>query len=154
MAQDSKTFRAVHKWARIMPRKARLIATLVRGMPVNDALAILNNSPQRAAKLFHKVVKSALANASNDVDIDLNALVLAESRVDAGPLLGGRQRWRPRAMGRATPIRKRTSHLRIGLAEAGAEAQNDKRAGKRAGKKVAAPKAAAPEAAPAETAEE
>ena len=132
MAQSTKTFRAVHKWARIMPRKARLIATLVRGMPVNDALALLSNSPQRGAKLFYKVVKSALANASNDVDIDLNALVLAESRVDAGGLLGGRQRWRPRAMGRATPIRKRTSHLRIGLAEA--EARRSKRAQKGAEK--------------------
>ena len=134
MAKDSKTFRAVHKWARIQPRKARLIATLVRGMPVNDALALLSNMPQRGAKLFHKVVKSALANASHDVDIDLNALVLAESRVDAGGLLGGRQRWRPRAMGRATPIRKFTSHLRIGLAEA--EARRSKRAQKR--EKIAA----------------
>ena len=118
MAGEAKKFRAVHKWARIQPRKARLIADLVRGMPVNDALAVLANHPRRGAKLLHKVMKSALANASNDLDVDLNALVVAESRVDAGPLLGGRARWRPRAMGRATPIRKRSSHLRIGLEEA------------------------------------
>jgi len=148
MAQSTKTFRAVHKWARIQPRKARLIATLVRGMPVNDALALLANSPQRGAKLFHKVVKSALANASHDVDIDLNALVLAESRVDAGGLLGGRQRWRPRAMGRATPIRKFTSHLRIGLAEA--EERRSKRAQKASRKKTKP--APAPESAGTETA--
>lgn len=114
----AKSFRAIHRWARIAPRKARLIADLVRGMPVNDALAVLENNPKRAAHFFKKVVKSALANASQDLEIDLNALVLSESRVDEGPLLGGRARWRPRAQGRATPIKKRTSHLHISLSEA------------------------------------
>ncbi len=117
-SKETKVFRAVHRYARIQPRKARLVATLVRGLPVNDAIALLKTHPRRAAHLIHKVVKSALANASNDLDVDLNALVVAESIVDGGPLLGGRARWRPRAMGRATPIRKRTSHLRIGLQEA------------------------------------
>ena len=115
---EAKTFHAVHRWARIAPRKARLVADLVRGMPVNDALAILENHPKRAAQLLQKVVRSAMSNASNDLDTDLNALVIREARVDMGPLLGGRARWRPRAMGRATPILKRTSHLRIGLQEA------------------------------------
>ena len=115
---ETKVFRAVHRYARIQPRKARLVATMVRGLPVNDAIALLQTHPRRAAHLLHKVVKSALANASNDLDVDLNALVVAEACVDGGPLLGGRARWRPRAMGRATPILKRTSHLRIGLREA------------------------------------
>ena len=114
----AKSFRAIHRWARIAPRKARLIADLVRGMPVNDAVAVLDNNPKRAAHFFKKVVKSALANASQDLEIDLNALVVSESRVDEGPLLGGRARWRPRAQGRATPIKKRTSHLHISLSEA------------------------------------
>lgn len=114
----AKSFRAIHRWARIAPRKARLIADLVRGMPVNDAVAVLENNPKRAAHFFKKVVKSALANASQDLEIDLNALVVSESRVDEGPLLGGRARWRPRAQGRATPIKKRTSHLHISLSEA------------------------------------
>ena len=114
----SKEFRAIHRWARIAPRKARLVADLVRGMPVNDAVALLEGHPKRAAHFFKKVVKSALANASQDLDVDLNALVVSESRVDEGPLLGGRARWRPRAQGRATPIKKRTSHLRISLSEA------------------------------------
>jgi large subunit ribosomal protein L22 len=114
----AKSFRAIHRWARIAPRKARLIADLVRGMPVNDAVAVLENNPKRAAHFFKKVVKSALANASQDLEIDLNALVVSESRVDEGPLLGGRARWRPRAQGRATPIMKRTSHLHISLSEA------------------------------------
>ena len=116
--EQAKSFRAIHRWARIAPRKARLIADMVRGMPVNDAVSVLDGHPKRAAYLFHKVLKSALANASQDLDIDLNALIVSESRVDEGPLLGGRVRWRPRAQGRATPIHKRTSHLRISLSEA------------------------------------
>ncbi len=120
MAEPTKTkvFRAVHRYARTAPRKARLLATMVRGLPVNDAIALLKTHPRRAAHLLHKVIKSALANAGNDLDVDLNALVVAEAIVDGGPLLGGRARWRPRAMGRATPILKRTSHLRNGLQEA------------------------------------
>jgi len=115
--EQAKTYRAIHRWARIAPRKARLVADMVRGMPVNDAVSILDGHPKRAAYLLHKVLKSAIANASQDLDVDLNALVVSESRVDEGPLLGGRVRWRPRAQGRATPIHKRTSHLRIGLSE-------------------------------------
>ncbi len=112
-----KTYRATHRWARIAPRKARLVAAMVQGLPVNDAIAILENNPRRASSLLIKVVKSALSNASQEADVDLNALIVSEARVDMGPLLGGRVRWRPRAMGRATPIRKRTSHLYIVLAE-------------------------------------
>mgnify|MGYP003572792293 CR=1 FL=1 len=115
---SAKSYRAIHRWARIAPRKARLIADLVRGMPVNDAVNTLEANPKRAAALFQKVLKSALANASQDLDVDLNALVVSESRVDEGPLLGGRARWRPRAQGRATPIHKRTSHLHVSLSEA------------------------------------
>ena len=127
---EGKIYHASHRWARIAPRKARLVADLVRGLPVNDALAILASHPRRSAKLLHKVVKSALANASNDMDVDLNALVVHQARVDMGPLLGGRGRWRPRAMGRATPIRKRTSHLLIELSEA-AELRSRRRGGRR-----------------------
>ncbi len=114
---EERRYRASHRHARIAPRKARLVAAMVRGMPVNDALAALEHSPKRAAFLMRKIVRSAMANASNDLDVDLNALVVRESRVDEGPLLGGRARWRPRAQGRATPIHKRTSHIIVGLAE-------------------------------------
>jgi large subunit ribosomal protein L22 len=112
-----KSFRAVHRWARIAPRKARLVADLLRGLPVDDALAILDHQPQRAAVLLRKVVKSAMANASQDLEVDLKALIVEEARVDMGPLLGGRARWRPRSQGRAVPILKRTSHLIVGLKE-------------------------------------
>ena len=135
-----KTFVATHRWARIGPRKVRLIAALVRGLAVNDAIAVLQNSPQRGARLLRKVVQSALANASQDIDVDLNALVVSDARVDMGPLLGGRPRWRPRAMGRATPIRKRTSHLRIALSEAAERRQRRGSTEKR--QEEAAPEAA------------
>ena len=114
---DPKVFRAVHRFARIAPRKARLVADLVRGLPVDDAMAILETHPRRAAYLLRKVLKSAMDNASQDIDVNLKALVVTDARIDQGPLLGGRARWRPRAMGRATPIRKHTSHLIIGLTE-------------------------------------
>jgi len=117
MAEATKSFRAVHRWARIAPRKARLVTELVRGLPVDDALAILDQHPKRAAALLRKVMRSAMANASQDLEVDLKSLVVEEARVDMGPLLGGRPRWRPRSQGRAVPIRKRTSHLIIALAE-------------------------------------
>lgn len=115
---DIRVWRASHRYARIMPRKARFLASMVRGMKVNDAIAALDNHPRRGAALLRKVLRSALANASNEVDVDLNALVVAEAHVDMGPLLGGRPRWNTRAMGRATPIWRRTSHLVVGLSEA------------------------------------
>lgn len=108
-------FRASHKYARITARKARLAADLVRGLPVNQAIEMLQFSPQRACRLVEKVLRSALANANQDTRVDLNKLVVSESRVDDGPLLGGRPRFRPAARGRAMPIRKRTSHIHIGL---------------------------------------
>jgi large subunit ribosomal protein L22 len=135
-AAGNKTCEAVHRWARIAPRKARLIADLVRGLPVNAALAVLEHHPRRGAALLKKVLRSAMANASTDLDVDLNALVVHEARIDMGPLLNGRRRWRPRAMGRATPINKRTSHLRIGLREA--EALRRQRGAKPAGAAPAA----------------
>jgi large subunit ribosomal protein L22 len=90
---------------------------MLRGLPVDDALAVLDQHPKRASMLLRKVVKSAMANASQDLEVDLKSLVIEEARVDMGPLLGGRARWRPRSQGRAVPILKRTSHLIVGLRE-------------------------------------
>ena len=72
MAGAEKVYRAAHRWARIAPRKARLVASMVRGLPVNDAIAVLDNHPRRASALLSKVVKSALSNASQEADVDLN----------------------------------------------------------------------------------
>ena len=68
--------------------------------------------------MIKKVIRSAIANASNDLDVNLSRLYVVDAPVDGAGLLSGRVRWRPRAMGRAFPIRKRTSHLSITLAEA------------------------------------
>lgn len=110
-------FVASHRHAQITARKARLVADLVRGLPVNKALTVLERSPKRAAYLMKKVVRSAVANAEfkTEGSIDLNDLMVGEARVDEGPLLGGHMRWRPAARGRAMPYRKRTSHIHVRL---------------------------------------
>ena len=113
----TKTFKASHRGARISPYKARPVMDMVRRKPVQEALNILEYEPRRAAPMIKKVIKSALANASSDLEVNLNNLVVWDARVDGAGLLNGRKRWRPRAMGRAFPILKRTSHLSVVLAE-------------------------------------
>jgi len=110
-------FVAKHRFARITARKARLAADLIRGRGVNEALEVLQFSPRRAAVFYIKVLKSAVANASQDEDVDVNNLVVTDARADDGPLLQHRLRWRPGPQGRAMPVRKRTSHLTVVVAE-------------------------------------
>jgi large subunit ribosomal protein L22 len=112
-----KTFRASHRMARISPFKARLVIDLIRGKPVEEAIGLMDWEPRRAAHLIGKVLRSALANASSDLDVNLKSLVVADARVDGAGMLNGRRRWQPRAMGRAFPIIKRMSHINITLAE-------------------------------------
>ncbi len=114
-------FKASHRYAPVTARKARLVADLVRGLPVNRALIVLDRAPQRAAQMLGKVVRSAVANAENMAEIDPNHLHLAVCRVDEGPMKGGYKRWRPAARGRAMPYRKRTSHMHVTLATAVSE---------------------------------
>ena len=113
----AKTFRASHQHARLSPYKARPVVDLVRGKGVNQAIAILEFQDRRAAPMIRRVLQSALANASNDLEVKLNHLVVTEACVDGGPLLRGAKRFMPRAMGRAFPIRKRTCHIRVVLTE-------------------------------------
>jgi large subunit ribosomal protein L22 len=112
-----RRFAATHRNAHISPYKARLVMDLVRGKRVEDALSILEYEPRRAAPMIRKVIRSALSNASNDLDVNLKSLVVVDARIDGAGLLNGRRRWQPRAMGRAFPILKRTSHISIILAE-------------------------------------
>ena len=111
-------YRASHRYAKITARKARRAVDLVRGLPVNKALTVLEHNTRRSAYLVRKVVRSAVANAEQTGDVDLNQLHVIEARVDEGPLLGGYMRWRPSARGRAMPYRKRTSHIHIRLGSA------------------------------------
>ena len=115
---DAARFRAVHRYARITARKARLVADAIRGQRVNAALELLEFAPQRAAYFYRKALKSAVANAAQSDAVNLNRLVVTEVRADDGPLVNNRLRWRPGPQGRAMPFRKRTSHLTVVVAEA------------------------------------
>ncbi|MFE8698606.1 50S ribosomal protein L22 [Cytobacillus sp. FJAT-53684] len=106
--------KAVARTVRIAPRKARLVVDLIRGKQVGEAVAILNLTPKAASPIIEKVLKSALANAEHNYEMDVNNLVVAQAFVDEGPTL---KRFRPRAMGRASQINKRTSHITIVLSE-------------------------------------
>ena len=110
-------FVAKHRIARLPARKARLAADLIRGRGVNEAIEILSFSPRRAAVFYLKVLKSAVANAAQDEAVDVNQLVVSDARADDGPLQQHRLRWRPGPQGRAMPVRKRTSHLTVVVAE-------------------------------------
>jgi large subunit ribosomal protein L22 len=106
-------YQASHRYARIAPRKARLVADMIRGLPVDEAVTALDFSKKRAAWYYKAVLKSAIANAEEE-DADLSGLFISESRVDEGPTI---KRWRPKDRGRAHPIMKRTSHLHVVLDE-------------------------------------
>ena len=121
MSTTASSYVARHRWARITARKARLIADMIRGRSVNEALEILEFSPQRAAAFYLKVLKSAMANAAQDESVNLNRLYISDARADDGPMLNNRLRWRPGPQGRAMPFRKRTSHLTIVVREAAQE---------------------------------
>lgn len=115
--EAQNTFRAVHRYARLTARKARLVADAIRGLPVNDALSMLEFAPQRAASFYKKVLQSAVANAAQNGDVNVNRLFISEIKADGGPLLNDRLRWRPGPQGRAMPIRKRTAHLTVVVKE-------------------------------------
>jgi large subunit ribosomal protein L22 len=105
------------KNVRISPRKARLVVDAVRGRSVSDALSILAFTRKKAALPVEKLLKSAVANAMDSHGVsDVDTLVIDQIMVDEGPAL---KRFTPRARGRATPIRKRTSHIRVTLRELG-----------------------------------
>jgi large subunit ribosomal protein L22 len=106
-------FKATHKFARITPRKARLILDLIRGRDVEDALALLKFSKKRAAVLVDKVVRSAVANAGEQ-EADTGALFVKEAWADPGPTI---KRFQPKDRGKAYSIMKRTSHLVVTLEE-------------------------------------
>ncbi len=110
---------ATAKFVRVSPRKARLVADLVRGKSVTDARAILAFSTRDAAVPVRKVLESAAANADHNHGLKSDELVLTHVTVDPGPTI---KRFRPRARGSASPILKRTSHITIGLAEPAAGA--------------------------------
>ncbi|TQR18929.1 50S ribosomal protein L22 [Psychrobacillus vulpis] len=106
--------KAIAKTVRIAPRKVRLVVDLIRGKQIGEAIAILQLTPKAASPVVEKVLKSAVANAEHNYDLDVNNLVVSEVFVDEGPTL---KRFRPRAMGRASAINKRTSHITVVVSE-------------------------------------
>ncbi len=106
--------RARLRFVRIGPRKARLVAELIRGKGSEEAMNILTFTKKAAAKILVKLLKSAIANATQKKSIDIDRLYIKKITVDQGPTM---KRYQPRALGRATTIRKRTSHITLVLDE-------------------------------------
>jgi large subunit ribosomal protein L22 len=146
-------YRAIHRHARITARKARLIADLIRGRSVNQALETLEFAPQRAAVFYKKLVRSAMANAAQEESVNVNRLVISDCRADDGPMVGGRMRWRPGPQGRAMPYKKVTSHLTVKVCELVEEAPPEAEPAAKPKKKATRKGKAAVKAA-AETSEE
>ena len=109
---DVPVVRASARYLRVTPRKARLVADQVRGMPTADALPLLEFSPRGAAHDIRKLIESAMANAENNHDLVAEEMRISELNVDEGPTL---RRWRARARGRATRVDKRTCHVSVAL---------------------------------------
>lgn len=111
---ETRQAMAKAKNVRIAPRKVRVVADLIRGKDVQDALALLSFTPKRAAQVVGKVVKSAAANAENNLDLNPDQLYVAQAYVDVGPTL---KRWHPRQRGQAFEIKKRSSHVTVVVRE-------------------------------------
>lgn len=109
------TVKSVGRYVRVSPRKARLVIDMIRGRYAQEALDILQDSPKAVAGKIEKIVRVAVADAENNEEVtDVDTLYIKEAYVDQGPTM---KRFRPRAMGRATRIRKRTSHITVVLDE-------------------------------------
>ncbi|MBI4603096.1 MAG: 50S ribosomal protein L22 [Planctomycetes bacterium] len=114
--ENERIFRASHRFARISASKARLVIDLIRGDPVDVALTKLRFSPKRASPMISKVVRSALANATQAAGLQGTDLVVWRAFVDGGPSWPAR--WKPRAQGRAYPRTRRTCHINVELRQA------------------------------------
>ena len=111
---ETKEAKAVLKYARISPRKVKIVLDLIRGKDTKTAMAILENTPRGACEYLTKLLKSACANAENNFNMDPDNLYVAECYVCPGPTL---KRMMPRAKGRGDRILKRTSHMTIVVKE-------------------------------------
>ena len=106
--------RATLNYARISPRKVKIVLDLIRNKPVGVAMGIIKNTPKAACEYLEKLLASAMANAENNHNMDVNKLYIAECYANQGPTL---KRIQPRAQGRAFKILKRTSHITLVLKE-------------------------------------
>jgi large subunit ribosomal protein L22 len=109
---QTQTAKAIGRYLRIAPRKARLVADTLKGLSLNEAEARLITSPHRASVFLLKLLRSAAANAKHNAKLEASKLYIKDIRVDQGPKL---KRWMPRARGGASPIEKKTSHITLVL---------------------------------------
>ena len=110
----SQQARAIARYVRIAPRKVRLVADLIRGKDVAEAIAILRHTPRAASPVLEKLLNSAVANAEHNYQMDVNKLYISEIYANEGPRL---KRFQPRSHGRAFSILKRTSHITLVVSE-------------------------------------
>lgn len=106
--------KASSNYVRIAPRKVQLVIDLIRGKEIGDAIAILRHTPKAASPVLEKLLNSAIANAEHNYSMDTSNLFISEAFVNQGPTM---RRFRPRAMGRASRINKRTSHITLVVSE-------------------------------------
>ncbi len=141
---------SIYRYARISAFKVREVTREIQGLPASDALSLLRFTPKKAALLISKTLKSAIANAENNNNLRVDTLVVKEAVAGEGPTI---KRFRPRARGSASPIRKRTSHIRIILTDEIEIKRREPKKTKKAGAKSPsrAKKTAEPAAAPAST---
>ena len=114
MAEITQSAESSVKMQRVSSRKANLVAALIRGRKVADALAILENTPKKASPILIKLLNSAIANAVNNHGMNAEKLIVSKVLVEQGPTL---KRFQPRSQGRANSILKRTSHFKLEVAE-------------------------------------
>lgn len=115
--------RSIHKYARISSQKARQVTRAITGMPVSQALSVLDFTPKKAAFLVGKVLRSAVANAENNHELDADDLIVRSAVATTGPTL---KRIMPRARGSAAPIKKRMTHITVILGAKPEEKAEDK----------------------------
>ena len=115
---EVKQAKAIAKYVRIAPRKVRIVMDLIRGKDVADAFAILKFTPKRGSTFIEKVLKSAVANAENNFDMDADKLFVSTCFVDQGPTI---KRYHPRSRGQAFSILKHTSHITVVVSEKATE---------------------------------
>ncbi len=110
---EQRVWSAKHRFARISPRKVKLLVDLIRGRRCSEAMDQLRFNSKRGARMVQKVLKSAMVNA-DEQEADMRSLYVRDARVDGGPTYN---RWRPKDRGRAHPIIKRTTHILVAVAE-------------------------------------
>jgi large subunit ribosomal protein L22 len=106
--------KAIIRYQRMSPRKARIVANMIRGKDIDEAMAILRLQERKAARIMRKLLVSAIANAHTNNSLEVDNLVVKEVLVDGGPI---QKRWLPRAMGRANRMNRRTTHVTIVVGE-------------------------------------